>query len=63
MAARAECTLKIRLVRSPIGNRQRHKDTVRSLGLRRMNQVVEQPDNADIRGMIFAVKHLVEVVE
>jgi len=63
MAARAERTLKIRLVRSPIGNRQRHKDTVRSLGLRRMNQVVEQPDNADIRGMIFAVKHLVEVVE
>jgi large subunit ribosomal protein L30 len=50
-------------VRSPIGHRQRHKDTVRSLGLRRLNQVVQQPDNPQIRGMIFAVKHLVEVIE
>jgi large subunit ribosomal protein L30 len=56
-------TLKIRLVRSPIGNRQRHKDTVRSLGLRRINQVVERPDTPGVRGMIFAVRHLVEVVE
>ena len=55
--------LRIKLVRSPIGNRQRHKDTVRSLGLRRMNQIVEQPDTPQIRGMIFAVKHLVQVVE
>jgi large subunit ribosomal protein L30 len=56
-------TIKIKLVRSPIGNRQRHKDTVRSLGLRRLNQVVEQQDTPQIRGMIFAVKHLVQVVE
>lgn len=55
--------IRIKLTRSPIGNRQRHKDTVRSLGLRRMHQVVEQPDNPQIRGMIFAVRHLVEVVE
>jgi large subunit ribosomal protein L30 len=55
--------IRIKLVRSPIGNRQRHKDTVRSLGLRRLNQIVEQPDNPQIRGMIFAVKHLVEVIE
>ena len=56
-------TISIKLVRSPIGNRQRHKDTVRSLGLRRINQIVQQPDNPQIRGMIFAVKHLVEVIE
>jgi large subunit ribosomal protein L30 len=55
--------LKIKLVRSPIGNPQRQKDTVRSLGLRRLNDVVERPDNPQIRGMIFAVKHLVQVVE
>ena len=56
-------TISIKLVRSPIGNRQRHKDTVRSLGLRRINQIVQQPDNPQIRGMIFAVKHLVEVIQ
>lgn len=56
-------TIKIKLVRSPIGNRQRHRDTVRSLGLRRLNQVVEKPDTPQIRGMIFAVRHLVQVVE
>jgi large subunit ribosomal protein L30 len=55
--------LRIKLVRSPIGNKQRQKDTVRSLGLRRINQIVEQPDNHQIRGMVFAVKHLVQVVE
>jgi large subunit ribosomal protein L30 len=56
-------TLRIKLVRSPIGAMQRHKDTVRTLGLRRLNQVVERPDSPQLRGMIFAVKHLVQVVE
>ena len=63
MTERTEGVLRIKLVRSPIGNQQRQKDTVRSLGLRRMNQIVEQPDNPQIRGMVFAVKHLVQVVE
>ena len=62
-APREVATISIKLIRSPIGNRQRQKDTVRSLGLRRMNQIVQQPDNPQIRGMIFAVKHLVEVIE
>ena len=56
-------TLRIRLVRSPIGNTVRQKATVRSLGLRRMNQVVERPDNEAIRGMVFAVQHLVRIEE
>ncbi len=56
-------TLKIKLVKSPIGYSKRQKETVRSLGLRRLHQVVEQPDNAAVRGMVQAVKHLVEVVE
>ena len=63
MNSTESATIKIKLVRSPIGNKQRQKDTVRSLGLRRINQVVEQPDNAQIRGMVFAVKHLVQVIE
>lgn len=61
--AKKSVTLKVKLVRSPIGQQQRQKETVRSLGLRRMNQIIERPDNPQIRGMIFAVKHLVQVVE
>ncbi len=63
MADSNDATLKIKLVRSPIGNRENQKQTVRSLGLRRINQIVEKPDNPQIRGMIFTVKHLVQVVE
>lgn len=55
--------IKIKLVKSPIGYSQRQKDTVRSLGLRRMHQVVEHDDSPAIRGMIAAVQHLVAVVE
>ncbi|MCC7105263.1 MAG: 50S ribosomal protein L30 [Chloroflexi bacterium] len=55
-------TIRVKLVRSAIGCPQRQKETVRSLGLRKLHQVVEQPDNEAIRGMIFRVKHLVEVV-
>jgi len=55
--------IKIKLVKSPIGYSQRQKDTVRSLGLRRLHQVVEHDDNPAIRGMIAAVQHLVAVVE
>ena len=39
------------------------RQTVRGLGFRRMNQVVERPDTPAIRGMIDKVRHLVEVVE
>jgi large subunit ribosomal protein L30 len=53
--------LRIQLVRSPIGCNARQRDTVRSLGLRRMHQVVERPDSPIIRGMIFKVRHLLKV--
>lgn len=56
-------TLKIRLVRSPIGYSRRQKDTVRSLGFTRLQQIRELPDNGAVRGMINAVCHLIEVVE
>jgi len=39
------------------------RQTIRGLGFRRMNQVVEHPDNAAIRGMILKVRHLVAVEE
>ena len=63
MAKKKVKTLTITLVKSPIGYSQRQKDTVRSLGLRKMNQTVERPDSPQLRGMINAVQHLVSVEE
>lgn len=58
----ADGKLKIKLVRSPICAPQKHKEVVRGLGLRKVNQVVERPDNAGIRGMVKKVPHLVAIV-
>lgn len=58
-----EKVLRITLVRSPIGFPERQKRTVRTLGLRRMNQTVEHADSLSVRGMIAKVAHLVEVEE
>lgn len=55
--------LKITLVKSAIGYSERHKATVRALGLRKMNQTVVQEDNPTIRGMLSKVNHLVLVEE
>lgn len=53
--------LSITLERSSIGHPRDQKETVRSLGLRRMHQTVIRPDNESIRGMIHKVRHLVRV--
>lgn len=53
--------LKITLRRSPIGNQQTQKDTVRSLGLRKLRQSVIREDTPVVRVMIHKVQHLVEV--
>src|SRR5512142_884213 len=52
--------LRIELVKSPIGNTIRNRRTVAALGLRKVHQVVEHPDNPSIRGMIHHVKHLLK---
>jgi large subunit ribosomal protein L30 len=54
-------SLRIKLVKSAIGYTERQKATVRALGLRRLQQVVVQPDNEAVRGMIFKIQHLVSV--
>jgi large subunit ribosomal protein L30 len=56
-------TLKITLRRSTIGQKPKIRDTVASLGLRKIRQSVERPDTPDVRGMIARVSHLVEVEE
>lgn len=53
--------LKVTLVRSPIDRTKKQKDTVRGLGLRRLNHSVVLDDTPAIRGMIVKVQHLVTV--
>ncbi|WML29410.1 50S ribosomal protein L30 [Neobacillus sp. OS1-32] len=55
--------LVITLKRSVIGRPQDQRETVKALGLRKLNQTVEHQDNAAIRGMINKVAHLVTVKE
>ena len=59
----ADATIKIKLVRSPICTPEKHKSVIRGLGLRKVNQVVEKPDNAGIRGMVAKVPYLVAIIE
>lgn len=56
-------TLRIKQVRSGISSTKRQKATLRSLGLRKLNQTVETVDNPAIRGMIAKVSHLITVEE
>ena len=58
-----EGTIRIKLVRSPICTPQKHKNIVKGLGLRKLNQVVVRPDSPVFRGMVKKVPHLLMVVE
>ena len=59
----ATATIKLTLVRSPIGYPKNQKLTVRALGLTRMNQTIEKADTPDNRGMAGSVPHLVRIEE
>jgi large subunit ribosomal protein L30 len=54
-------TLKVKLVRSPIGTRDTHRATVLGLGLKKINQTRELEDTPAVRGMINKVSYLVRV--
>jgi large subunit ribosomal protein L30 len=56
-------TVKVTLVRSPIGFNKTQSETVTGMGLRKIRHSVELPDTAETRGMIHKVRHLVEVAE
>ena len=56
-------TIKIQLVRSVIGAPAKLRKVAHGLGLRKINQTVERPDDEAIRGMIAKIPHLVEVQE
>ncbi len=56
-------TVRVRQVRSGIGFPVRQRQTLRGLGLRRMQQLVELEDTPAVRGMITSIAHLVRVEE
>ncbi|WP_420174560.1 50S ribosomal protein L30 [Luteococcus sp. OSA5] len=55
--------LKVTQLKSGIGSKQNHKDTLRTLGLKRVGDVAVKEDRPEIRGMVKAVQHLVAVEE
>jgi large subunit ribosomal protein L30 len=55
--------LKVTQVRSAIGRKKNQRETLRSLGLKRINDTVVQEDRPEIRGMVATVPHLVTVEE
>jgi len=55
--------LRVTQVKSEIGTKRNQRETLRSLGLKRINDVVEKEDRPEFRGMIFTVRHLVSVEE
>ena len=63
MANETAKTLRVTLVRSPLGYSKRHKATVKALGLRHIRQTVQQPNTPPVRGMLAKVAHLVKVEE
>ena len=56
-------TIKVTLVKSPIGAVPKHRATVTALGLTKMHKTVELPDNAATRGMIKQVSYMLKVEE
>jgi large subunit ribosomal protein L30 len=56
-------TLRITQVRSQIGQSQRHRGTLRALGLGRIGRTVERPESPETAGMLRKVRHLVKVEE
>ncbi|MEK8048545.1 MAG: 50S ribosomal protein L30 [Burkholderiales bacterium PBB6] len=58
----AKKTVKVKLVKSPIGCKQSHRDTVRGLGLRRLNSESVLEDTPSVRGMINKISYLVQVL-
>ena len=56
-------TLVVKQLKSANGTNSRQRDTLRSLGLRRIGQTVERPDSPQLRGMVHAIRHLLVVEE
>ncbi len=55
--------VRIQYYRSSIATPEKHKRVVRSLGLTKLNQIVERPDTPSMRGAVAAVPHLIRIIE
>ena len=55
--------IKIQYYRSTIAFPKKQKEIVRGLGLHKLNQIVERPDNASMRGVVAKVPHLLRIIE
>ena len=62
MTTAAQQTVRVQLVRSPIGCKESHRATVRGLGLRKIRSVSELKDTPEVRGMINTIAYLVKVL-
>ena len=58
-----QAQIRIQYYRSSIGFPQKQKDIVLSLGLRKLNQIVERPDTPSMRGAVEKVPHLLRIIE
>ena len=56
-------TIKVKWYKSWIGYNRRQRESVRGLGLRKLNDVVELKDTPEIRGMVKKINHLVRIVD
>jgi len=56
-------TLRIKYCRSAIGTPMKHKLIVKSLGFKRLNQIIQRVDSPAVRGMVAQVPHLVRILE
>jgi large subunit ribosomal protein L30 len=61
--AAIEATLKIQYVRSVIGSPHKHRLIIKSLGFKRLNQVINRVDTPAVRGMVAQVPHLAKILE
>ncbi|HUE84393.1 MAG TPA: 50S ribosomal protein L30 [Pyrinomonadaceae bacterium] len=59
----AQATVRIQYYRSFIAAPKKHKEVVRSLGITKLNQIVERPDTPSMRGAVAKVPHLLRIVE
>ncbi|NQU42422.1 50S ribosomal protein L30 [bacterium] len=55
--------LRIKWIKSINGAKEPHRGTIRALGFRRMNQVLEKDASPQVRGMVVSVQHLLEITE
>ena len=61
--AGADGKIKIQYIRSAIGTPEKHKLIVKSLGFKRLNQVIQRVDTPSVRGMVANIPHLVTILK